>query len=137
MKLIHGITSGIFGRELGGPLPANQLTMVGEDGPELFSSNTAGSIMNNTQMLKLATLGPELGNKFSEITQQLQEEMATFGAPISEAARTAAANMSAPDSVSNPDLIKIMQQLVEINRKSMDIQKNHYGQYKTALKGII
>ena len=137
LKLIHGITSGIFGRELGGPLPANQLTMVGEDGPELFSSNTAGSIMNNTQMLKLATLGPELGNKFSEITQQLQEEMATFGAPISEAARTAAANMSAPDSVSNPDLIKIMQQLVEINRKSMDIQKNHYGQYKTALKGII
>ena len=137
LKLIHGITSGIFGRELGGPLPANQLTMVGEDGPELFSSNTAGSIMNNTQMMKLATLGPELGNKFSEITQQLQEEMATVGAPISEAARTAAANMSAPDSVSNPDLIKIMQQLVEINRKSMDIQKNHYGQYKTALKGII
>ena len=88
-------------------------------------------------MMKLATLGPELGNKFSEITQQLQEEMATFGAPISEAARTAAANMTAPDSVSNPDLIKIMQQLVEINRKSMDIQKNHYGQYKTALKGIL
>ena len=137
LKLIHGITSGIFGRELGGPLPANQLTMVGEDGPELFASNTAGSVMNNTQMMKLATLGPELGNKFSEITQQLQQEMATVGAPISEAARTAAANMSAPDSVSNPDLIKIMQQLVEINRKSMDIQKNHYGQYKTALKGII
>lgn len=136
LKLIHGITSPFF-RELGGPLPANQLTMVGEDGPELFASNTAGSIMNNTQMMKLATLGPELGNKFSEITQQLQEEMATVGAPISEAARTAAANMSAPDSVSNPDLIKIMQQLVEINRKSMDIQKNHYGQYKTALKGII
>ena len=137
LKLIHGITGNFFKRELGGPLPANQLAMVGEDGPELFSSNTAGSIMNNTQMMKLATLGPELGNKFSEITQQLQEEMATVGAPISEAARTAAANMSAPDSVSNPDLIKIMQQLVEINRKSMDIQKNHYGQYKTALKGII
>ena len=137
LKLIHGITGNFFKRELGGPLPANQLTMVGEEGPELFASNTAGSIMNNTQMMKLATLGPELGNKFSEITQQLQEEMATVGAPISEAARTAAANMSAPDSVSNPDLIKIMQQLVEINRKSMDIQKNHYGQYKTALKGIM
>ena len=56
---------------------------------------------------------------------------------MTEAAQVAAANMTAPDSASNPDLIKIMQQLVEINRKSMDIQKNHYGQYKTALKGII
>ena len=137
LKTIHGITSGIFGRELGGPLPANQLTMVGEGGPELFMSNTAGSIINNTDMMKLATLGPELGNKFSEISQQLAQEMQTIGAPMSEAAKVAAANMTAPDSASNPDLIKIMQQLVEINRKSMDIQKNHYGQYKTALKGII
>ena len=137
LKLIHGITSGIFGRELGGPLPANQLTMVGEGGPELFMSNTAGRIFPNDVTQSLATLGPELGQKFSEISQQLAQEMQTMGAPMSEAAKVAAANMTAPDSASNPDLIKIMQQLVEINRKSMDIQKNHYGQYKTALKGIM
>ena len=137
LKTIHGITSGIFGRELGGPLPANQLTMVGEGGPELFMSNTAGRIFPNDVTQSLATLGPELGQKFSEISQQLAQEMQTMGAPMSEAAKVAAANMTAPDSASNPDLIKIMQQLVEINRKSMDIQKNHYGQYKTALKGIM
>ena len=137
LKTIHGITSGIFGRELGGPLPANQLTMVGEGGPELFMSNTAGRIFPNDVTQSLATLGPELGQKFSEISQQLAQEMQTMGAPMSEAAKVAAANMTAPDSASNPDLIKIMQQLVEINRKSMDIQKNHYGQYKTALKGIL
>jgi len=126
----------VVGRETGGPLGANQLALVGEGGPELFMSNTAGSIMNNTDMMKLATLGPEIGNKFSEIAQQLSQEMQTMGAPMTEAAQVAAANMTAPDSASNPDLIKMMQQLVEVNRKSMDIQKSHLSQYKSALKGI-
>ena len=110
--------------------------MVGEGGPELFMSNTAGRIFPNDVTQSLATLGPELGQKFSEISQQLAQEMQTMGAPMSEAAKVAAANMTAPDSASNPDLIKMMQQLVEVNRKSMDIQKSHLSQYKTALKGI-
>lgn len=123
-------------RETGGPLGSNQLALVGEGGPELFMSNTAGRIFPNDVTQSLATLGPELGQKFSEISQQLAQEMQTMGAPMTEAAQVAAANMTAPDSASNPDLIKMMQQLVEVNRKSMDIQKSHLSQYKSALKGI-
>lgn len=126
----------VVGRETGGPLGANQLALVGEGGPELFMSNTAGRIFPNDVTQSLATLGPELGQKFSEISQQLAQEMQTMGAPMTEAAQVAAANMTAPDSASNPDLIKMMQQLVEVNRKSMDIQKSHLSQYKSALKGI-
>ena len=133
---VKNFVNEVVGRETGGPLSANQLALVGEGGPELFMSNSAGRVLPNDVTQSIATLGPELGQKFSEISQQLAQEMQTMGAPMSEAAKVAAANMTAPDAASNPDLIKMMQQLVEVNRKSMDIQKSHLSQYKTALKGI-
>jgi hypothetical protein len=133
---VKNFVNEVVGRETGGPLGANQLALVGEGGPELFMSNSAGRVLPNDITQSIATLGPELGQKFSEISQQLAQEMQTMGAPMTEAAQVAAANMTAPDSASNPDLIKMMQQLVEVNRKSMDIQKSHLSQYKTALKGI-
>ena len=133
---VKNFVNEVVGRETGGPLGANQLALVGEGGPELFMSNSAGRVLPNDITQSIATLGPELGQKFSEISQQLAQEMQTMGAPMTEAAQEAAANMTAPDSASNPDLIKMMQQLVEVNRKSMDIQKSHLSQYKTALKGI-
>ena len=133
---VKNFVNEVVGRETGGPLGANQLALVGEGGPELFMSNSAGRVLPNDVTQSIATLGPELGQKFSEISQQLAQEMQTMGAPMTEAAKVAAANMTAPDSASNPDLIKMMQQLVEVNRKSMDIQKSHLSQYKSALKGI-
>ena len=133
---VKNFVNEVVGRETGGPLGANQLALVGEGGPELFMSNSAGRVLPNDITQSIATLGPELGQKFSEISQQLAQEMQTMGAPMTEAAQVAAANMTAPDLASNPDLIKMMQQLVEVNRKSMDIQKSHLSQYKSALKGI-
>ena len=81
----------------------------------------------SNQDLQLATLGPELGNKFSALAQEMQ----MIGAPITEAAKEAMStmtpealsgmedaikqvnrSMTAPDSASSPDLIKLMTQLV-------------------------
>ena len=105
----------------------------------------------SNQDLQLATLGPELGNKFSALAQEMQ----MIGAPITEAAKEAMStmtpealsgmedaikqvnrSMTAPDSASSPDLIKLMTQLVEVNKKSNDIQNKHFRVMDSALKGI-
>ena len=45
-------------------------------------------------------------------------------------------SIAAPDSASNPDLIKLLTQLVEVNKKTNDIQRKHFRVYDSALKGI-
>jgi len=150
LKLL-GIPFPMSGRELGGPVESSKMYTVGEAGPEMFMSNTAGNIMSN-QDLQLATLGPELGNKFSTLAQEMQ----AFGAPITQAAQEAMASgitpealqkmedtmnqvknqISAPDTASSPDLIKMMQQLVDINKKTMETANKTYRTWDNALKGI-
>ena len=149
LKLL-GVPFNMGAKELGGPVQSSQSYVVGEKGPEIFNPATAGNIMSN-QDLQLATLGPELGNKFSALAQ----EMHMIGAPITEAAKEAMStmtpealsgmedaikqvnrSMTAPDSASSPDLIKLMTQLVEVNKKSNDIQNKHFRVMDSALKGI-
>ena len=66
-------TAGIYPFKREGEDPTRMF--AGEGGPELFMSNTAGRIFPNDVTQSLATLGPELGQKFSEISQQLAQEM--------------------------------------------------------------
>ncbi len=154
LRSINKLIPDVF-KELGGPVQSGQLAMVGEQGPELFRSNTAGNIISN-QDLSLATLGPELSSNFTTIANQMKEEMKMFGTPITQAAKEAMAtgitpeslqqmedamqevktSIAAPDSASNPDLIKLLTQLVEVNKKTNDIQRKHFRVYDSALKGI-
>lgn len=53
-KLFTLIGGAIFGRAAGGPVMANKPYVVGEQGPELFVPNSAGSIMTNASMNKNA-----------------------------------------------------------------------------------
>ena len=55
-KLITSIFgAGIFGKAAGGPVMSNKPYIVGEQGPELFVPNSAGSIMTNATMNKNAS----------------------------------------------------------------------------------
>lgn len=49
-KIFTSVFGGIFGRAAGGPVMANKPYLVGEQGPELFVPNSAGSIMTNASM---------------------------------------------------------------------------------------
>jgi phage-related minor tail protein len=49
------------GRAAGGPVMANKPYVVGEQGPELFVPNSAGSIMTNASMNKNADGGSGMG----------------------------------------------------------------------------
>lgn len=56
-KILGGIFGGLFGIKLpgnaaGGPVMANKPYVVGEQGPELFVPNSAGSIMTNASLNK-------------------------------------------------------------------------------------
>ena len=70
------------GRALGGPVNANRPYRVGESGEETFVPGMDGAIIPNMKNML---------NRLPDITKQLQQDMAQFGAPMSEAARVAAA----------------------------------------------
>lgn len=53
-KILTSVFGGIFGRAAGGPVMANKPYVVGEQGPELFVPNSAGSIMTNASLNKNA-----------------------------------------------------------------------------------
>lgn len=56
-KIFTSIFGGIFGRAAGGPVMANKPYLVGEQGPELFVPNSAGSIMTNASLNRNAGTG--------------------------------------------------------------------------------
>ena len=51
-KILTSVFGGIFGKAAGGPVMANKPYLVGEQGPELFVPNSAGSIMTNASLNK-------------------------------------------------------------------------------------
>ena len=60
-KLFTLVGKSILGRAAGGPVMANKPYVVGEQGPELFVPNSAGSIMTNASMNKNADGGSGMG----------------------------------------------------------------------------
>ena len=56
-KILTSVFGGIFGKAAGGPVMAGKPYIVGEQGPELFVPNSAGSIMTNASMNKNAGNG--------------------------------------------------------------------------------
>ena len=60
-KLLSKIGLAILGKAAGGPVMANKPYVVGEQGPELFVPNSAGSIMTNASMNKNAGAGSGMG----------------------------------------------------------------------------
>jgi lambda family phage tail tape measure protein len=60
-RLLTSVFGGIFGRAAGGPVMANKPYIVGEQGPELFVPNSAGSIMTNASMNKNASADSGMG----------------------------------------------------------------------------
>ena len=77
-------------KALGGPVRANRAYRVGESGEETFVPGMDGAIIPNMKNML---------NRLPEITSKLQEDMSQFGAPLSQAARSAAAmgGMSSDD----------------------------------------
>jgi lambda family phage tail tape measure protein len=60
-KLLSKIGLAILGKAAGGPVMANKPYVVGEQGPELFVPNSAGSIMTNASLNKNAGAGTGMG----------------------------------------------------------------------------
>ena len=77
-------------KALGGSVSANRAYRVGESGEETFVPGMDGAIIPNMKNML---------NRLPEITSRLQEDMSQFGAPLSQAARSAAAmgGMSSDD----------------------------------------
>lgn len=67
-KIFTSIFGSIFGRAAGGPVMAGKPYLVGEQGPELFVPNSAGSIMTNASLNKNAgqgqTMQPVVNNTY-------------------------------------------------------------------------
>jgi hypothetical protein len=101
-KLIGG------GRAIGGGVQQGMAYKVGELGPETFLAGMDGAIIPNMKAML---------NRMPDIAGQLQAEMQAMGAPMSQAAKSAAVEMQSSTSVEQKlDILnQTMMQLVNIN----------------------
>jgi hypothetical protein len=101
-------------KAIGGGVMENVAYKIGELGPETFVPNMDGSIIPNMKSML---------NRMPDMAQQLQDQMATMGAPMTEAAKTAMATMPQGGSVEEKlDILnQTMLQLVNINNMQKDI----------------
>jgi hypothetical protein len=104
----------VQGKAIGGGVTAGNAYKVGELGPETFLAGMDGAIIPNMKSML---------NRMPDIAQQLQDQMATIGAPMTEAAKTAMATMPQGGSVEEKlDILnQTMLQLVNINNMQKDI----------------
>jgi hypothetical protein len=101
-------------KAIGGGVMENVAYKIGELGPETFVPNMDGSIIPNMKSML---------NRMPDMAQQLQDQMPTMGAPMTEAAKTAMATMPQGGSVEEKlDILnQTMLQLVNINNMQKDI----------------
>lgn len=90
-------------RERGGPVTAGQPYLVGEGGPEIFSPNINGSIVNNMRTEKIVqTLSSDIGGginmiEFPPITNQLPPpEIPVPSGPATEVPEVSSVNLADP-----------------------------------------
>lgn len=102
------------GKAIGGGIDMGSVYKVGEQGPETFVAGMDGAIIPNMKSML---------NRMPDMAQQLQDQMATMGAPMTEAAKTAMATMPQGGSVEEKlDILnQTMLQLVNINNMQKDI----------------
>jgi hypothetical protein len=102
------------GKALGGGVLQDVAYKIGELGPETFVPSMDGAIIPNMKSML---------NRMPDMAQQLQDQMATMGAPMTEAAKTAMATMPQGGSVEEKlDILnQTMLQLVNINTMHKDI----------------
>ena len=101
-------------KALGGGVLQDVAYKIGELGPETFVPSMDGAIIPNMKSML---------NRMPDMAQQLQDQMATMGAPMTEAAKTAMATMPQGGSVEEKlDILnQTMLQLVNINNMQKDI----------------
>ena len=102
------------GRAIGGGVLSDVAYKIGELGPETFVPSMDGAIIPNMKSML---------NRMPDMAQQLQDQMATMGAPMTEATKTAMATMPQGGSVEEKlDILnQTMLQLVNINNMQKDI----------------
>jgi hypothetical protein len=91
-------------REMGGPVTAGQSYLVGEGGPEIFSPNINGSIVNNMRTEKIVqTLSSDMGEgnismmELAPITNQLPPpEISVPSGPATEVPEVSSVNLADP-----------------------------------------
>ena len=91
-------------RERGGPVKAGQSYLVGEGGPEIFSPNINGSIVNNMRTEKIVqTLSSDMGEgnismmELAPITNQLPPpEISVPSGPATEVPEVSSVNLADP-----------------------------------------
>ena len=95
-------------KAIGGGVDAGTAYRVGEQGPETFLAGMDGAIIPNMKAML---------NRMPDIAKNMQDEMAQFGAPMSEAMKSASAQMQNSTSVEQKlDILnQTMLQLVNIN----------------------
>jgi len=101
-------------KAIGGGVLSDVAYKIGELGPETFVPSMDGAIIPNMKSML---------NRMPDMAQQLQDQMATMGAPMTEAAKTAMATMPQGGSVEEKlDILnQTMLQLVNINNMQKDI----------------
>jgi hypothetical protein len=101
-------------KAIGGGVVSGEAYKIGELGPETFVAGMDGAIIPNMKSML---------NRMPDIAKQLQDEMAAFGAPISNATKTAMATAPKGGSVEEKlDILnQTMLQLVNINTIHKDI----------------
>ncbi len=124
-------------RLLGGMVNKGKVYTIGEQGPETFVPGMDGAIIPNMKSMlnKMPDLAKQMSNNFSpanmrnmmkaqpDMVKTLQDEVAMLGAPVSEAAKTAAVNMQNSQSVEEKlDILnQSVLQLVGINNMQAQI----------------
>src|SRR5579859_3826931 len=74
----------------GGPVPAGQLSIVGESGPEMFVPNQPGAIIPNNNlagMTGLLSMIPNIGNSVSQILRDIWQQIDAIGGAAGLASR--------------------------------------------------
>ena len=111
---LPNLDSRLTKKAIGGGVVSGEAYKIGELGPETFVAGMDGAIIPNMKSML---------NRMPDIAKQLQDEMAAFGAPISNATKTAMATAPKGGSVEEKlDILnQTMLQLVNINTIHKDI----------------
>ena len=109
-SILNNLKELLFGgdKAIGGGVSAGTAYRVGEQGPETFLAGMDGAIIPNMKAML---------NRMPDLAKQMENEMAQFGAPMSEAMKSASAQMQNSTSVEQKlDILnQTMLQLVNIN----------------------
>lgn len=114
---------GIQGRAAGGPVNANETYLVGENGPEMFKSESSGTIIPNHNLASNSSATPDYGAINSDLAKILQSSRDGIGSLTGTTTTSA--------STAGPGGTLRTEEFSTAFAENLDISKEHLANVKS------